>query len=122
MRFKQRKNLLIVGNTLAPEYPPVNLVNLPTGMFHEIMQCAEPGHGERAVRAYLPTGLVSSRQISLRHVQVGTMGFFNLLLFLLLSTFVFGCGVFQSLYRAVLLFEFTLVVVVLPPSWQVVGA
>jgi len=32
MRLEQGKHLLIVRNTFALEHPPVNLVDLPTGM------------------------------------------------------------------------------------------
>jgi hypothetical protein len=66
-------------------------------MSHEIIQCAEPGHGERVVRANLLAGVVRSGQIPLSQVQVGTMGIFNLLLFSLLFDFVFGRGVLEPL-------------------------
>jgi hypothetical protein len=97
MRLKQGKYLLAMRNMLTPEHPSVNLVDLPTGMSHEIIQCAEPGHGERVVRANLLAGVVRSGQIPLSQVQVGTMGIFNLLLFSLLFDFVFGRGVLEPL-------------------------
>ncbi len=121
MRLKQGKHLLVMRNTFTPEHPPINLVDLPTGMFHKIIQYAEPSHGEMVVRADLLAGVVRSGQIPLRQVQVGSMGIFNLLLFLLLFAFVFGRGVLKPLYFAVLPFELTLVVLVLPPSRQFVG-
>ncbi len=105
MRLEQGKHLLIVRNTFAPEHPTVNLVDLPTGMFHEIIQYAEPGHGERIVRADLLAGLLGPCQITLRQVQIGTMGLFNPLLFPLLFAFIFRSGVLEPLYLAVLPFE-----------------
>ena len=103
-------------NMFIPEYQTVNLVDLPKGMLHEIVQYAESGHRDRIEWADLLAGLLSSCQITRRQVQIGTMGLFNLLLFLLFFVFVFGRGVLEPLYFAVLPFELTLVVVVLSPS------
>ncbi len=108
-------------NTFSSEHPPVNLVDLSSSMLAEVIQYAEPNHGERVVRVDLLAGLACSFQIPLCQVQVGTMGIFNLLRFLLLFVFVFGRGVFETLYFAVLPFKLTLVAVVLPPSRQFVG-
>jgi len=121
MRLEQGKHLLIVSNTFALEHPPVNLVDLPTGMPHEVIQYAEPDHGERIVRGDLLASLVGSCQIPLCQVQVDTMGLFHLLLFSLLFAFFFGGGVLEPLYDAVLPLELALVVVMLPPSRQVAG-
>ncbi len=53
MRFEEGKHFLVVWNTFPPEYPPVNLVDLPAGMLREGMQFAEPDHRERVFRAEL---------------------------------------------------------------------
>ncbi len=66
-------------------------------------------------------GLLGSHQIHLRQAQVRPMGIINLLLFLLPFALVLGCGVLEPLHYPVLPFALTQVVVVLSPSWQVVG-
>ncbi len=72
--------------------------------------------GKRIMRADLLAGLVGSCQITLRQVQIDTMGFFDLLLFQLSFVFIFGSGVLEPLNYPVVLFEETLVVVVVPPT------
>ena len=64
------------------------------------------------MRAHLLAGVVRSRQIPFRQVQVDTMGIFNFLLFLLLFVFVFGRGVLEPLYCAFFSFFYSLVVVI----------
>lgn len=120
MRLEQGEDFLLVRNVLASQHPTLDLVDLPLGVPHELVELSQEDLRQHDVLE-LAAGVAGPIQVDLRLLEIGAVRLSHRRFLVLTLDLVLRGGVLELLRVPVELLELTQVERALAPVAQAMG-